>query len=186
MANRYNPVKTVTGVVRLLNANIWEPVEVPGRGSIYTATILIPKDDRKTILGINTAVHGAFAAGRQARKGHVGRNPRKDHPLHDGDDGSLPAVLRGCYYINAASLTVPQILDHQLNPVTDAGAVGSGCLVRVSLSFFYIFRPRASRVGCMLGNIQKARISDSYEVLPDAGFENCLDEYLLIFDKDSG
>ena len=186
MANRYNPVKAVTGVVRLLNANIWEPVEVPERGSIYTATLLIPKDDSKTVLGINTAVQGAVAEYRRARKGHVGRNPRYAHPLHDGDDGSLPAVFRGCYYINAASLAAPQILDHQLNPVTDAGTVGSGCLARVSLTFFYIFRPKVFRVGCMLGNIQKVRISDSYEALPDVNFENCLDEYLLIFDKGPG
>ena len=186
MAKKYNPVKVITGVVRLLNANIWEPLEVPDRGSIYTATILNPKNDSKTVLGINTAIQGAFAVGRLARKGHVGRNPMQNYPLHDGDDGSLPTVFNGCYYINAASLTAPQILDHQLNPVTDASTVGSGCLARVSLSFFYIFRPRASRVGCMLGNIQKARISDSYEALPDAGFENCLDDYLLIFDKGPG
>ena len=150
MAKKYNPVKVITGVVRLLNANIWEPLEVPDRGSIYTATILIPKNDSKTVLGINTAIQGAFAVGRLARKGHVGRNPMQNYPLHDGDDGSLPTVFNGCYYINA------------------------------------IFRPRASRVGCMLGNIQKARISDSYEALPDAGFENCLDDYLLIFDKGPG
>ena len=143
-------------------------------------------NDSKTVLGINTAVQGAFAAGRQARKGFVGRNPRQNHPLHDGDDGFLPEVFHGCYYINAASLTAPQILDHQLNPVTDTGIVGSGCLVRVSLSFFYISRPKASRMGCMLGNIQKARIADTYEALPDAGFKNCLDEYLLIFDKRPG
>lgn len=186
MANSYNPVKAVTGVVLLLNANIWEPIDVADRGSIYTATILIPKDDSKTVLGINTAVQGAVAEYRRTRKGHVGRNPRYSHPLNDGDNGSLPAVFRGFYYINASSLTAPQILDHQLNPVTDAGAVGSGCLARVSLSFFYIFRPKASRVGCMLGNIQKARISDSFEALPDAGFENFLDEYFLIFDKDPG
>jgi hypothetical protein len=186
MAKKYNPVKVVTGVVRLLNANIWGPLEVPGRGGIYTATILIPKDDSKTVTGINTAVQGAFAAGRLERKGHVGRNPTQNYPVHDGDDRSLPPVFNGCYYINAASLTAPQILDHQLYPVTDSGTVGSGCLVRVSLSFFYVFRPRASRVGCMLGNIQKARISDSYEAIPDASFEKCLDDYLLIFDKDPG
>ena len=186
MADRYNPVKAVTGVVRLLNANIWEPVKVPGRGSIYTATILIPKDDSKTVLGVNTAVHGAIAEYRRARKGHVGRNPRYTHPLHDGNGGSLTAVFHDCYYINAASLTAPQILDHQLNPVTDTGTVGSGCLARVSLTFFYIFRPKVFRVGCVLGNIQKVRISDSYEALPDVNFENCLDEYLLIFDKGPG
>ena len=185
MKNKYRTVKVVTGAVRLVNANIWSPVEVPGRGSIYTATILIPKGDSKTLLGIRTAVDSAAAAGIADLGGHRGKKPKRYLPPYDGDADGLPPVFRGCWYVNAASLTAPQILDHQLYPVADQSTVGSGSWVRVSLAFFLVYKKGGSRIGCQLGNIQKARISDSYEKIADTGFDRFLDDFLRVFEKPS-
>ncbi len=183
MSKKYRPTKVVTGVVRLLNAHIWEPTDIPGYDDFYSATILIPKEDVKTILGINTAIDSAIAVGMTTHGGTRGRKPYVKLPLHDGDIDCLASGFQGYYYINAASLTAPQVFDHQLFLVTDSTTVGSGSWVRVSLSFFFIYEKGRSYIGCELGNIQKARISDSYEPLEDAGFESFLDEYFRIFEK---
>ena len=186
MGKKYRPTKIVTGVVRLLNAHIWEPADIPGYDGFFASTLLIPKEDDKTILGINTAIDNAIALGMAAHGGTRGRKPYVKLPLHDGDTDCLAPVFRGCHYLNAASLAAPQVFDHQLFPVTDTNAVGSGSWVRVSLTFFLIYEKGHSRMGCELGNIQKARISDSYELLEDAGFETFLDEYFRIFEKPRG
>ncbi len=183
MSKKYRPTKVVTGVVRLLNAHIWEPAGIPGYDDFYSATLLIPKEDVKTILGINTAIDNAIAEGMAAHGGTRGRKPYVKLPLHDGDINCLAPVFKGCHYINVASLTAPKVFDHQLFPVSDSNSVGSGSWVRVSLTFFFIYEKGRSRVGCELGNLQKARISDSYEPLEDAGFESFLDEYFRIFEK---
>lgn len=183
MKQKYRPAKVITGAVRLLNAHIWEPACIPGYGDFYAATILVPKGDAKTILGINTAIGNAAVAGIAAHGGHTGRKPMRNLPLHDGDAFCLAPIFNGYIFVNAASLTAPKVFDHQLFPVTDSKMVGSGSWVRASLTFFLIYEKGRSRMGCELGNIQRARISDNYEPLEDAGFETFLDEYLRIFEK---
>ena len=61
------------------------------------------------------------------------------------------------FFVNANSLTPPQVVDENVSPILDRSEVYSGCYARVSLSF-YAFNTNGNKgVACGLGNIQKIR-----------------------------
>lgn len=63
----------------------------------------------------------------------------------------------GSFFVNANSLTPPQVVDENVAPILDRFEVYSGCYARVSLSF-YAFNTNGNKgVACGLGNIQKLR-----------------------------
>jgi len=60
MANQKKNTKVVTGVVRLSYEHVWEAVSINGSNPKYSASIIIPKDDTKTIDAINSAIDSAI------------------------------------------------------------------------------------------------------------------------------
>ena len=63
MANKTNNTKVVTGVVRLSYEHVWEPASVNGSNPKYSVSLIIPKDDAKTIAAINAAIDAAIKDG---------------------------------------------------------------------------------------------------------------------------
>ena len=173
--------KVVTGAVRILNARIWEPIELNGAVPLYTATLLIPKDDEKTVAGIRAAMDAVVKDG--LRKGGVfHRKANIDLPLRNGDYLPPNEIFRDCYYLNASSMDAPQVVDYQVNPITYRESFFSGCMARAALTFYpYWINQKKYGVGCRLGNIQKAYSWEQFEELSDISFEKCAEDFTRIF-----
>lgn len=156
MANNRR-TKVVTGTVRLSYANVWEPKSINGGTEKYSVSLIIPKSDKKTIDAINAAVDAAIEEGI-AKFG--GKKPNKAAiklPLRDGDMERDDEAYADSYFVNANSLTPPQIVDQSVNPIMNRSEIYSGVYARVSINF-YAFNSNGNKgVACGLGNIQKVR-----------------------------
>ena len=148
MSNQ-NPTRVVTGEVRLSYAHVFEPNSIQGGKPKYSVSLIIPKSDTATIAAIERAVDAAIDAG-------IGKAALK-LPLRDGDTERDDEAYANAYFVNANSLTPPQVVDENVAPILDRSEVYSGCYARVSLSF-YAFNTNGNKgVACGLGNIQKLR-----------------------------
>lgn len=156
--NKANLTKVVTGIVRLSFANVWEPKSINGGTEKYSASIIIPKSDSKTIDAINRAMNAAIEEGRGKFGGKVPNRSALKLPLRDGDiDRPDDLAYAGSFFVNANSTTAPQVVDLALNPILERSEIYSGVYARVSINF-YAFNSNGNRgIACGLGNIQKVR-----------------------------
>lgn len=152
-----HPTRVVTGEVRLSYAHIFEPNSIQGGKPKYSVSLIIPKTDTATITAIKKAIDSAIELGT-AKFG--GKRPTKATlklPLRDGDSERDDEAYANSFFVNANSLTPPQVVDENVAPILDRSEVYSGCYARVSLSF-YAFNTNGNRgIACGLGNIQKLR-----------------------------
>lgn len=171
-----NKTKVITGKdSRLSYFNGWEPKSINGGPEKYSVSVLIPKDDVKTIKAIDAAIEegvGKFG----------GKKPNKAAiklPLRDGYIERDDEPYKGHYFINANSTSAPQIVDKRVVPILDRSEVYSGCYARVSLNFYAFNSNRNKGVSCGLGNIQKIRDGE-----PLGGKVNVADEFTSLEDDD--
>lgn len=152
-----NTTKVITGTVRLSYANIFEPVSINGGTPKYSVSLIISKQDTKTITDINNAIENAINEGI-AKFG--GKKPNKAAikiPLRDGDVERDDEAYKNSYFINANSTTAPQIVDKSVAPILDRNEVYSGCYARVSINFYAFNNNGNKGIACGLGNIQKVK-----------------------------
>ena len=87
MANNNTANTSSTKVIvpcRISFANIWEPKSINGSDEKYSVSCLIPKDDKKTLLKIHSAIEAAKEAAKSKKWG--GKiPPNLKLPLRDGD-----------------------------------------------------------------------------------------------------
>lgn len=153
--------RIVTGEVRLSYANVWEPRSINGSDPKYSVSILIPKTDTDTIQRVEAAIEQAIQDGAGKFGGKIPPRGALKLPLRDGDTERDSEEYAGHYFINANSKLAPQIVDANVQPITDQSQVYSGCYARVSVNF-YAFNTNGNRgVACGLGNIQKLRDGDA-------------------------
>lgn len=175
-----NSTKVVTGKVRLSYFNGWSPVSIGEGKPKYSTSILIPKDDKKTLEKIEKAVDAAIEQGISKFGGKIPNKKAIKLPLRDGDIEREDEAYKDHYFINANSMTAPQIVDLNVNPILDKDEVYSGCYARVSINF-YAFNSNGNKgVACGLGNIQKiadgemlggrSSASDDFDSLEDDDF----------------
>ena len=150
-----NPTRVVTVEVRLSYAHVWEPNFIQGGKPKYSVSLIFPKADSTTITAIEKAIDAAIDAGT-AKFG--GKRPNKAAlklPLRDGDTERDDEAYANSFFVNANSLTPPQVVDENVSPVLDRSEAYSDCYARVSLSF-YAFNTNGNKgVAGGLGNIQK-------------------------------
>lgn len=152
-----NPSRVVTGEVRLSYAHVWEPNSIQGGKPKYSVSVIIPKTDIVTISAIEKAVDAAIDAGVGKFGGKRPDKASLKLPLRDGDIERDDEAYANSFFVNANSITAPQIVDENVAPILDRAEVYSGCYARVSLSF-YAFNTNGNRgIACGLGNIQKIR-----------------------------
>lgn len=180
MANNANTTKVITGTgTRLSYFHGWEPVSINGGAEKYSVSVLIPKSDTDTVNAINKAIDAAIEEG-VAKFG--GKKPNKAAiklPLRDGDEERDDEAYKGHWFINANSVTAPQIVDRQVKPILDRSEVYSGCYARVSLNF-YAFNSNGNKgIACGLGNIQKVRDGE-----PLGGKSTAADDFASLADDD--
>lgn len=145
---------------RISYAKIWAPnINEDGSKGKYSVALLIDKKNTKTIDAIKKAIEAAKIEGKTQlanSKGIVPSNIKV--PLRDGDDGDIDdEAYEGKYFLNAASKQKPQIVDRQVEPITDESEVYSGCYCNVSVNF-YAFNVNTNKgIAAGLGNIQKVK-----------------------------
>ena len=75
--------KVITGKVRFSYANVWEPKSVNGSDPKYSVSLIIPKNDTKTLGKIKSAIETAKKEGLAKLGGKIPANLKT--PLRDGD-----------------------------------------------------------------------------------------------------
>ena len=159
--NAVNPAKVITGVCRLSYANIWQAKSINGGAPKYSASVLIPKSDTKTVAKVKAAIQAAYEEGEGKLKGNGKTAPSLASlktPLRDGDtERPDDEAYAGHWFINANSNTAPGVVNANREPIYDTSEIYSGVYARVSLSF-YAFNSNGNRgIACALQNIQKVR-----------------------------
>lgn len=159
--------------------NGWEPKSINGSDPKYSISIIVPKDDKKTVAAIQKAIEEAKKEGMSKFGGKVPANLKT--PLRDGDiDRPDDPNYKDSYFINANSKDAPQIVDAKVQPILDRSEVYSGCYGKASVNF-YAFNINGNRgIAAGLGNIQKLkdgiplggknRAEDDFEIEDDDDF----------------
>jgi len=175
-----HPTKVITGIARLSFANVWEAKSINGGAEKFSVSIIIPKSDIKTITAINKAIEAAIEEGRGKFGGKIPNKSALKLPLRDGDiDRPDDEAYADSYFVNANSITAPEIVDLSLNPILSRSEVYSGVYARVSVNF-YAFNSNGNRgVACGLGNIQKVRDGE-----PLGGKASAVDDFTSDYDGD--
>lgn len=177
--NNQNNTKVVTGVVRLSYANVWEPKSINGGAEKYSVSLIIPKSDKKTISEIEKAIDNAIKEGASKFGGKIPNKAALKLPLRDGDLERDDEAYKDSFFVNANSMTAPQIVDTRVQPILDRNEVYSGVYARVSVNF-YAFNSNGNKgIACGLGNIQKVRDGE-----PLSGRSNAADDFTTLEDED--
>lgn len=170
-----NKTKVVTGTVRLSYANLWEPKSINGGKEKYSVSVIIPKSDQRTIEKIERAVDAAIEEGIGKFGGKKPNKKTIKLPLRDGDVEKDDEAYKDAYFINANSMTAPQIVDANVELILDRSEIYSGVYARVSLNF-YAFNVNGNKgVACGLGNVQKVRDGE-----PLGGRTNASEEFEVL------
>lgn len=104
--------------------------------------------------------------------------PKSDQKTISAIEKAIDAAYQDSYFINANSITAPQIVDKHVQPILDRDEVYSGCYARVSINF-YAFNTNGNRgIACGLGNIQKIRDGE-----PLGGHASASDDFTAIDDS---
>lgn len=172
--------KVITGTnTRLSYFNGWEPKSINGGAEKYSVSVLIPKDDIATLTKIEQAIDAAIEEGGSKFGGKKPNKVALKTPLRDGDIERDDEAYKEHYFINANSLTQPQIVDMKVQPILNRNEVYSGCYARVSLTF-YAFNSNGNKgIACGLGNIQKVRNGE-----PLGGRSSASDDFTTLADDD--
>lgn len=166
--------KVVTGKVRFCYCHVFTPTSIEEGGTKkYNVSIVIDKEDKKTIDKINKAVEAAIIAGIEK----IGKNGKPvanlKMPLRDGDveRGDDPTYA-GKMFLNANSSRKPGIVDENLDEIMNESDFYSGCYGRASLNF-YAFNVSGNKgIACGLNNLQKTEDGE-----PLAGAGNAADDF---------
>ena len=177
---KQNKTKVITGTqTRLSYFHGWEPASINGGAEKYSVSVLIPKSDTETINVINAAIDAAIEEGIAKFDGKKPKKSAIKLPLRDGDVERDDEAYKGHYFVNANSISAPQIVDKAVKPILDRNEVYSGCYARVSLNF-YAFNSNGNRgVACGLGNIQKIKDGE-----PLGARGNAVDDFTMVEEDD--
>ena len=147
--------KVITGKVRFSYAHVFEPSAIEeGQAKKYSVSLVIPKDDKKTLAKIEAAIAAALEEGKAKFGGKIPKAYK--NPLRDGDeDRPDDEVYEGCMFVNASSSRKPGLVDANLDPILDKDDFYSGCYGRASVNF-YAFNVSGNKgIACGLNNLQK-------------------------------
>jgi len=148
--------KVITGKVRFSYLNVFEPRAIDENAEAkYSASIIIPKSDKKTIKAIQEAIQEALEEGKEKKFG--GKTPSNfKNPLRDGDeDREDDEAYADCYFVNANSARQPGLVDESVQAIIDQDEIYSGCYGRASLNFYAYNVSGNKGVAVGLNNIQK-------------------------------
>jgi hypothetical protein len=148
------PTEVSTGRVRLSYANLFKAKAMnEGETAKFSTALLIPKSDKKTVNAINAAIEVAKNEGKGKWKGKIPtvlKLPLRDGDLEKPDDEDY----EGMWFLNASSVKRPQLVDQDLEPITDEEDLYSGCYVRAAINF-YAFAGKQNGIAVGLNAVKK-------------------------------
>lgn len=161
-----NPTKIITGPeTRWSYANVWEAKYIKGNKPMFSVSLIISKDDTKTLAKIKSAIDIAYTEGEAKLRGNGKSVPPLatiKTPLHDGDkEKPDDPAYANAYFINANSASAPGIVDKDLNPILARSEVYSGVYGRASINFYAYNTGSNKGIACALNNLQKFRDGES-------------------------
>lgn len=138
-------------------AHIFEPQAInEGDEPKYNVSLIIDKNDEKSINNINKAIENAKQNGKEKFGGKIPAN--LSTPLRDGDtDREDDEAYQNAYFLNAKTKRKPQVLDMDGQRTDDPDEVYSGCYIRVTVNFYPYVVSGSKGIACGLGNIMKAK-----------------------------
>ena len=151
--------KVITGMVRFCYCHVFEPASIGENGTPkYNVSIVIDKNDTKTLNAINQAVENAKKIGMDK----IGKNgkisPNIKLPLRDGDaERPDETAYENAFFVNANSLQKPQVIDRDRNILVTSDDFYSGCYGRASLNFYAYNADGNKGIACGLNNLQKLK-----------------------------
>ena len=155
-----NPTRVITGRAVFSYLTVNEPRVPQGGGRPkYSVSLIIPKSDTATVDRIRDAIREAYAEGQAKLMKDYGSVPPLEElktPLRDGDL-ERPEIeeYQNSWFLNAASVTQPGIVDADRRPIVDPSELYSGIVGRASINF-YAYNVRGNRgIACGLNNLQK-------------------------------
>ena len=169
----FKNLRVVTGRVRFHYVNLFEPREgFGGSTPKYGMCVMVSKGDVETLDNINRAIETALQVGEEI---WAGKNlDNLIVPLRDGDlERTDKPEFEGCYFLNATSKYMPEVVDDCCQLILNPEEVYSGCYGRVAIRFFPYNRDGKLGVGCCLHNVQKLedgeRLAVKISALEDFG-----------------
>lgn len=167
------PIKVTTGTVRFSYLNVFKPRADKGSDKEkYSAMIIIPKSDTKTVKLIKEAIEKAKIEGANILGKGACKNPLKDGDK-ENDNGELKAHCEGSYYMNVSSNFKPDVINKQGRAVNQED-FWSGCYGRVVLTFSAYNLDKAKGITARLGNILFEKQGES---LGGSGGSNAVDDF---------
>lgn len=150
------PTKVVIQA-RLSYAHLFEKHSIDGNKAKYSVSLIISKDDKKTLAKIQRAVEAAKELGKSSKwNGKIPKTLKL--PLRDGDEErDEDEAYANSMFFNAASDNAPQVVDRALNAILDQSEVYSGCYANVSINFYPFASSGNMGVAAGLGNVQKVK-----------------------------
>jgi len=151
--------RVVTGKVRFSYLHVFEKHSVDGdneKDGKYSVSLLIDKDDKKTLKAIQSAIEAATAEGKKDKFG--GRIPKNlKTPLRDGDDERPDdEAYENMMFINCSSNRRPGLVGPNPKiPITDEEELYSGCYGRAAINFFAFNVSGNKGIAAGLNNLQK-------------------------------
>ncbi len=147
--------KIITDKVRFSYAHVFEPTSVSeDQAKKYSVSIIISKDDKKTLKKVTDAIAAALEAGKAKFGGKIPKKVKT--PLRDGDEEREDdEAYENSFFLTANSTRQPQIVDANLDAIMSQEEFYSGCYGRASLTFYAYDTSGNKGIACGLNNIQK-------------------------------
>ena len=165
MSNTNNTNSTASTTIitgrrtRLSYAQLFEPKGFDGSKPVYSASLIIPKDDKRTIDLIRAAIRAAYEAGAYKLRG-TGKNvPALEDinlPLNDGDKKrpNDPAYANS-FYINAKNQDQPKLFGLDGEEVLSRQDLYSGCYARCKIQLYVYNKGVNKGIACSLQGVHK-------------------------------
>jgi hypothetical protein len=152
--------KVITGKVRFSFAHVFEPSAMEGQTPKYSVSVIVSKDDEKTLTEVRAAIAEALELGKALKFGGkipaVWKNPLRDGDAERPDD----EAYKNAFFFNANSTNKPGVVDAAVKPIMSQDDFYSGCFGRAGVTF-YAFNSNGSKgVACGLQNVQKLTEGD--------------------------
>lgn len=158
-------IKIQTGLCRLSYAYVFEPRpnDDPTQKAKYSASIIIPKTEKRTLAAIKEAV-SKLRQDPEAR-GIWGGSDRGIHePLHDSDTDELKCddeAYKNTYFMNASSTRKPKLFSKDRTEIIDPEELYSGCWCQFQINLFCYSNSGSKGIGVGLTAIRKIKDGDA-------------------------
>ena len=155
--------KMITGEVRFSYLHVWEPAETPSGDEKFSASILIPAKDKKTLAAVEKAVQAAIKRGIEKGKFTKAQVKTLRLPLRNGteefENGEKAnnPEYKGMMFLNASSNRQPGVVGPDAKPLMDQDDAYSGMWGRADINFFPYNAAGNKGVGVGLNNVMKLR-----------------------------